>query len=360
MRFSQKFWPLVAYAALGAIVLVGQTVGAGRRAASTGGRTSAEALTQPCSGRDGPHAAGRGLHAAAPWEIPWRGWKDILWRVYRKIDDNRLLSVAAGAVFYALLALFPAVAAFVSLFGLFADPSAIAAHLSMASGVLPGGAIGILHDELTRLAADRGPGLSFGFVLGLAFALWSANSGMKAIIDALNVAYDEKERRSFIRLNLVSLVFTLIAIVLMILAIGAVVVAPIALADLGLGGVSHALLTIVRWPALLALVILALAAAYRYAPDRHEPRWQWLSVGSVAAAAAWLVISVLFSWYIANFGHYNVTYGSLGAALGLMMWMWISMIVILIGAQLNAEIERQAARGPAAGGGESRSAGAAY
>ncbi len=358
MRFSRKFWPLVAYAALGAILLVGQTGGAGRRAALTGGRTCAETLTQPCGGRDGPRA-GRGLHAAAPWDIPWRGWKDILWRVYRKIDDNRLLSVAAGVVFYALLALFPAVAAFVFLFGLFADPSAIDAHLSIASGVLPAGAVGILHDELTRLAADRGPGLSFGFVFGLAFALWSANSGMKAIIDALNVAYDEKERRGFMRLNLISLVFTLIAIVLMILAIGAVVVAPIALADVGLGGVSHALLTIVRWPALLTLVILALAAAYRYAPDRREPHWQWLSVGSVAAAAAWLVISVLFSWYIANFGHYNVTYGSLGAAIGLMMWMWISMIVILIGAQLNAEIEHQAVRGPAAGGGENRAAEAA-
>ena len=287
---------------------------------------------------------GRGRRARAPWRIPWRGWKDILWRVYRRLNDDRLLAVAAGVVFFGLLAIFPAITAFVSLYGLFADPSKINSQLSMASGILPGGAIDILHEEIRRLTSAKGAGLSAGFVFGLLFALWSANSGMKAVIDALNVAYGEKEKRSFVRLNLVSLMMTLAAIVSLLLGIGAVVVAPIVLGVLGLGGVSGALIGI-----LLVLVITGLAAVYRYGPSRREARWQWLSVGSVGAAIVWLVASVLFSWYIANFGTYNVTYGSLGAAIGMMMWMWISAIVVLLGAEFNAEIEHQTARNSTVG-----------
>ena len=287
---------------------------------------------------------GRGRHATAPWEIPWRGWKDILWRTYGKINDNRLLAVAAGVVFYSLLALFPAISAFVSLFGLFANPSTINSSLSSLNGVLPGGAVQIVHEELMRLTANKGASLSAGFVVSLLFALWSADAGMRSIIDALNVAYDEKEKRSFVRLVLVSLLYTLIAMAGLMLMIGAVVVAPIVLNTLGLGGVAGTLIAIARWPVALILVILGLAAAYHYLPCRREPRWQWISVGSVAAAVAWFVSSFLFSWYIANFGNYNVTYGSLGAAVGMMMWMWISMLVVLIGAQLNAEIEHQTVR----------------
>ena len=178
-------------------------------------------------------------------------------------------------------------------------------------------------------------------MFGLLFALWSANSGTKAVIDGLNVAYGEAEKRSFIRLNLISLVFTLGAFLSLTLAVGAVVVAPIVLTHLGLGGVADTLVRLLRWPALLAFVIVGLAILYRYGPSRREARWTWLSVGSVAAAVGWLVTSALFSWYIANFGTYDATYGSLGAAIGMMMWMWISMIVILVGAQLNAEIEHQ-------------------
>ena len=194
------------------------------------------------------------------------------------------------------------------------------------------------------MAAVHNSGLSFGFAFGLLFALWSANSGMKAIIDALNVAYEEKEKRSFIRLNLISLVMTLVAVVSVMLMIGAVVAAPIILAHVGLGGISKGLISLLRWPILFVLVVTGLAALYRYGPSRREPRWQWLSVGGVAAAILWLASSALLSWYIANFGHFNVTYGSLGAAMGMMMWMWISAIAILLGAQLNAEIEHQTAR----------------
>ena len=286
---------------------------------------------------------GRGRRATAPWQIPWAGWKDILWRVYASINDNRLLAVAAGVVFYSLLAIFPAIAAFVSLYGLIADASTIDSHLSLAAGIFPAGAVDILHEQITRLTAKTDAKLGLGFVTGLAVALWSANAGMKGIIDALNVVYDEKEKRSFVKLNLLSLLFTLVAIFSLIIALAAVVIAPIVFSAVGLSSLPGLAIAALRWPLLLVLAAIALAAIYRYGPSRTEARWQWLSFGSVAAAVAWLIGSVLFSWYISHFGAYNATYGSLGAAVGMMMWMWISAIVILLGGELNAEIEHQTA-----------------
>jgi membrane protein len=287
---------------------------------------------------------GRGRHAVAPWHIPWAGWKDILWRVYASVNDNRLLAVAAGVVFYSLLAIFPAIAAFVSLYGLIADASTIDSHLSLAAGIFPAGAVDILHEQITRLTAKGDAKLSLGFITGLAVALWSANAGMKAIIDALNVVYDEKEKRSFVKLNLLSLLFTLIAILSLMIALAAVVIAPMVFSAVGLSSLWSLAIVVLRWPLLLVLAAIALAAIYRYGPSRAEARWQWLSVGSGAAAVGWLITSALFSWYIAHFGAYNATYGSLGAAVGMMMWMWISAIVILLGGELNAEIEHQTAR----------------
>ena len=346
-------WELVACGALGLVVLA-----MSKRPVDAEGDASPrrvpKTLHQPPNSADEVDRlrageTGRGRQATSPWRIPWRGWKDILWRAYEKMNENRLLAVAGGTVFYALLALFPAVTAFVSLYGLVADASTIGQHLSLAAGILPSGAVDILHEQLTRLTANRTSALSFGFVFGLLFALWSANSGTKAVIDGLNVAYGEIEKRSFIRLNILSLVFTLSAFLALTLAVGTVVVAPILLLHIGLGGAANAVIGILRWPALLAFVILGLAILYRYGPSRREARWTWLSVGSVGAAVAWLVASALLSWYIANFGTYNATYGSLGAAIGMMMWMWVSMIVVLLGAQLNAEIEHQTAMDSTAG-----------
>ena len=293
---------------------------------------------------------GRGRHAVVPWHIPWAGWKDIFWRVYASFNDNRLLAVAGGVVFFSLLAIFPAIAAFVSLYGLIADASTINAHLSLAAGVLPAGAVDILHEQITRLTAKSDARLGLGFITGLAIALWSANAGMKAIIDALNVVYDEKEKRSFVKLNLLSLLFTLIAICSLMVALAAVVIAPMVLSAIGLSSLLSLSIAVLRWPLLLVLATVALAAIYRYGPSRTEPRWQWLSVGSAAAAIGWLITSVLFSWYIGHFGAYNATYGSLGAAVGMMMWMWISAIVILLGGELNAEIEHQTAKDSTVGG----------
>jgi membrane protein len=365
MAERRSLWPLLVYGALVAIAAArrgqltrGSESGGARReyhpaAPLAPDETHGEADKRPLeqSENDQPISAqlhrakepGRGRRATAPWEIPWRGWKDIFWRIYASINDNRLLAVAAGVVFYSLLAIFPAVAAFVSLYGLIADASTIDGHLSLASGILPAGAVDILHDQITKLTAKSDAKLSLGFIAGLGVALWSANAGMKAIIDALNVVYDEKEKRSFVKLNLVSLLFTLVAILSLMVALTAVIIAPIIFSMVGLSTFFSLAIVVLRWPLLLILATFALAAIYRYGPSRREARWRWLSVGSVAAGTGWLISSLLFSWYIANFGAYNATYGSLGAAVGMMMWMWISAIVILLGAELNAEIEHQTA-----------------
>jgi membrane protein len=286
----------------------------------------------------------RGREATAPWHIPWQGWKDILWRAYEQITEDRLLAVAAGVVFYGLLALFPTITAFVSLYGLFAKASTINQHLSMLGGFLPGGALDIVQEQINRIVSKGDAKLGFGFVFGLSLALWSSNAGMKAIMDALNVVYDENEKRSFIRLNLISLAFTLGALAALLIAIGAVVVLPLVLARFGLGDMTELLMRILRWPALFVVVLTGLAMIYRYGPSRTEPRWEWLAPGTLFATVAWLGGSGLFSWYLSNFANYDATYGSLGAAIGLMMWMWLSVIVILFGAELNSEIEHQTAR----------------
>ncbi len=346
MPERQSLWPIVLYGALGVVALA-----RAGRPARLGPSASAGAVEQRVRRRDAqareplrrePNLGSR--RATRPWNIPWSGWKEILGRTFAKINEDRLLSVAAGAVFYELLALFPAIAVFVALYGLFANASTIDAQVSALSGVLPGGALDLLHEELRRLAQVKGAN-GIGFFVGLLAALWSATSGVKAFIDALNVAYDEEERRSFLRLNLVAIAYALIGVAAAMVAVGAVVVVPILLSGFGFGSFSGRLIAIARWPALLILVIVGLAAMYRYLPCRREPRWQWLTVGSVFAGTTWLVSSLLFSWYIAHFGTYNATYGSLGAVVGMMMWMWISMVLILIGAQLNAEIERQSAPG---------------
>jgi membrane protein len=279
----------------------------------------------------------------APWTDFRADWKAVLWRIYQKMNDDRLLAVAAGVVFYGLLALFPAVTAFVSLYGLVADPSTIHEHLSLAAGILPQGALDILNEQLTRLTAHRTSALSLGFLGGVLFAFWSANAGSKAIMDGLNVAYGETEKRSFVQLNLVALAFTLGAILAFMLALGTVVLAPIVFSHFELGGVD-ALVRIARWPALMVLVVLGLTMLYRYGPSLTYPQWTWLFPGNVLAAVAWLAVSALFSWYIASFGNYDATYGSLGGAIGMMTWMWFSTIVVLLGAELNAELDQAASR----------------
>jgi membrane protein len=293
--------------------------------------------------------SGRWRVAEAPSPIRARRWKDILLGIYRSINEDRILLVAAGVTFYALLGIFPGLAALISVYGLFADPASVGSHLDTMASLAPGGAIDVLREEMTRLAEQGGTTLGVSFLVSLVISLWTANSGIKASFDALNIVYGEEEKRGILKLNAVTLLFTVGVVAFILLSLGAVVALPVALNYLPLPNVTAVLIQFGRWPILFVLVTLALEVLYRYGPSHSEPRWRWVSWGSVVAAIAWLVASVLFSWYVANFGSYNKTYGSLGAIIGFMTWIWISIIVVLVGAKLNAEMERRTARDTTAG-----------
>lgn len=282
-------------------------------------------------------SAGRGAAAHPPQGFAF--WKHVLVRTYQEINDDRLLALAAGVVFYGLLAIFPAITALVSSYALFADAATISKHLDVVSSLMPSSAYSIVQEQVTRIVTRPAGNLSFTFVLGLALAVWSANAGAKAIIDALNIVYGVKERRSFIRLNLVSLAFTVGALAATLIAFAAIVVVPVMLSYLPLYGYDATLLPLMRWPALFVGVMLGLAVLYRFGPDRRLARWQPVSLGVVFATAAWLGGSALLSWYLGSFADYDATYGSLGAGIGLMMWLWMSAIVVLVGAELNSEID---------------------
>ena len=287
---------------------------------------------------------GRGRRATHPLQIPWRGWMDILWRTYQEMQSDRLLSIAGGVAFFVLLAIFPAITALVSAYGLFFNTSTITSNLALLNDVVPANVLGIISEQANRIAANSGRALSVGIIVGMLVSLWSAMSGVKAMIDALNVIYEQQEGRGFIKLNFEALIFTLGGFAAFLLAIAAVIVLPLVLSPIGLGSETETLTRVLRWPALLLVLLTGLAVLYRYGPYRRAARWQWVSVGSVFAAVTWIAASYLFSWYLASFANYNATYGSLGAAVGLMVWLWISTIVVLLGAELNAEIEHQTAR----------------
>jgi membrane protein len=286
--------------------------------------------------------AGHGRTAETPSAMPANGWKDILLRVFREFSEDRLMLVAAGVTFYVLLALFPAITALISIYGLFTDAAGLGEQIRALSGVLPGGAVDIVSEQMARVAGQGEGALGLGLIFGLGLALWSANAGMKTLFDALNIVYEEKEKRSFVRLTLITLAFTLGSLVFVLLTLAAVVVLPIALKFVGLGALEPWML-LLRWPAMLVVAVLGLTLIYRVGPSRVGAKWRWLSWGAVAAALLWLGFSLAFSWYVTNFGSYDETYGSLGAAIGFMTWIWISTILVLIGAELNAELEHQTA-----------------
>lgn len=289
------------------------------------------------------HAEGRdrGRTARRPGEIPAPGWKDILVRTYRSISEDRVMALAAGVTYYVLLALFPGLAALVAIYGMIADPTDIARQLANLSGAIPAEAIEIIRGQLQHLASQSQQALGFAFFGGLLVSMWSANAAIKALFDALNVVYGEREKRNFFKLNALSLLFTAGMILFLVLALIGIVVVPAVLNFLQLGGAGALIINILRWPALLAIVVLGLALLYRYGPDRQNARWRWITWGSVVAAILWLIVSMLFSWYTGNFGNYNKTYGSLGAVIAFMVWTWLSTTVVLMGGELNAEIEHQ-------------------
>ena len=279
-----------------------------------------------------------------PWQMPWIGWRDVLWRTYNETFNDRLLYVAAGVAFFVLLAIFPAISALVSCYALIADPNTIADQISTLKGVIPSGTYEIINHQVDRMITRGSGSLSFAFIISLAIALWSSNSGVKAIIDALNVVYEQVERRSFIRLNLISLAMTVGGIAVLIVSAAAFIVLPLVLSFAGFGGITATLMNLLRWPLLFLLILCALGVLYRHGPHRAKMRVSWITVGSVFATVAWLGLSALLSWYLSNFANYDATYGSLGAVAGMMMWLYVTFIVVLVGAEVNAELEHQTAR----------------
>ena len=254
------------------------------------------------------------------------------------------MTEAAGVTFFSLLAIFPAIAALISLYGLFADPRTVSDHLAAMDGLLPGGGLDIIKEQVKSLTSGEPKQLGFGVLAGFATSLWSANQGIKSLFDALNIVNDEKETRGFLHRTALTLAFTLGALVFVVLALAAVVAIPAILTFVGLGGLLDFILRFARWPMLLAAIGLFLALIYRFGPSREAAKWRWISWGSAFAAVAWVIGSAGFSWYVSNFGSYNKTYGSLGAVIGFMTWIWISTIIILVGGELNAEMEHQTTR----------------
>ena len=287
---------------------------------------------------------GRGREAVTPKDMPARGWRDILIRVFWATSTDRVLSTAGSVAFFALLAVFPGIAAVVSLYGLFADASTIAAHLTLLSGILPAGVLGLVGDQVKLVVHQGNDTLGSAFAVSLALALYSANSGVVALFDALNVVYDEEERRSAVRLYATTFLFTLAGVVFAVLALAGVIVLPLLFRVVGLSTATEWLLAIGRWPVLLLTITTSLAVVYRHGPSRHDARWRWVTWGSAVAALLWLGTSMLFSWYVATFDSYNRIYGSLGAGVGFMVWLWISTVIVLMGGELNAELEHQTAQ----------------
>jgi membrane protein len=269
-----------------------------------------------------------------------RGWREIARVLYGNVSEHRVTAIAAGVTYFALLAMFPFIAAIVAIYGLFGDPAAVGAQLDQLSSFLPGGALDVVGDQLKRAASGGKATLSLAFLVSVAISLWSANAGMKALFDALNIVYGAKETRGFVALNAVSLTFTLGAIVFMLLAIGVLVVVPAVMKYIGLETSTEWIVSVVRWPLLLGGIVLGLSFIYRFGPNRENAQWHWITVGSAATSLTWIFFSMLFSYYAANFGSYNKTYGSLGAMVGFMTWMWLSAIVVLAGAEIDAVLER--------------------
>jgi membrane protein len=283
---------------------------------------------------------GRGRSARSPAQIPPRGWHDILWRTWLEFNRDNIASVSGGVTFFALLALFPGLAAFVALYGLFADFHDAVKHIEALAVIAPRDAVVFIGAQMIRISEARNSTLSVAFVITTLLSLWSANNGMKAFLNGLNIAYGETEKRGFVELTLHSLAFTLGGLILLLVAVAAVVAVPLMLPRLS---DLDPLVDVLRWPGLAALMILVLAVVYRYGPSRQHARWRWVTWGSVTASLLWLGASLAFSWYMSNLAHYDRIYGSFGAAAGAMTWLWMSVVVVLFGAELNAEIEHQTA-----------------
>ena len=281
-------------------------------------------------------------HAAARLSrLRYKDWLRVLRGTHREAQRDHLSVVAAGVAFYAFFALFPALGAVVSLYGLVANPASVETQFAAFLAFTPESVRTLVTTELRQLASTPVSTLSWGFLAGLGLALWGASRGTGALIAAMNIAYDEQEKRGMLRLQALTMLLTIGGIALAIAAVFGVVAIPIALDHMGLGAHTRLIVDLVRWPLLLLVMLIALCVTYRVAPSRDLMRPRWISAGAVLASVAWLLASIAFSFYVESFATYSRTFGSLGAVAVLLMWLYVGAYVVLVGAELDAEAERQ-------------------
>jgi membrane protein len=283
----------------------------------------------------------RGREAETPRQIPKQGWREILGRTWKETQKDNVDIISAGVAFYALLAIFPAIAAMISIYGLIADPGLVQQQISNLEGVMPSEALAIVERQLSEVAEGAGGALTIGVIGGVLVSLWSALRGTKALMTALTIVNDDQEKRGFVKMNLIALILTIGGMLFFLFAIALIVLLSALLGKLGLPDSLKWLFSFLRWPILWIAAVVALAVLYRYAPSREEPQWRWVSWGSAAAGFLWIIVSVLFSLYVAYFDSYNEIYGSIGAVVILLMWFYLTAFIILMGEELNTEMERQ-------------------
>ncbi len=279
--------------------------------------------------------------ASSPTEISRGGWKAVLFRVKDEIKNDNLSIIAAGVAFYAFLSIPALLTATVALWGMVSDPAGIQEQIGQLAGVLPGEVRSILIDQLTAISANSDETLGWTVFFSIGFALWSASKGTKSAIIAMNVAYEETEKRGFLKLTGVTLALTFGAVVTVIVSLFCVAGIPALLGTLNLPRWIEVTTSILRWPLLAGVSLVALAVLSRVAPCRSSPQWRWVTPGSLVSTILWLAASAGFSWYVTSFASYNETYGSLGGVVVLLMWLYISAFIILLGGELNSELEHQ-------------------
>lgn len=290
--------------------------------------------------RDLPREQDRGRSAEKPTDVSIQGWLDVLSRTKRQLTEDNLSVVAAGVAFYGFVAVVPAIAVMVAFYGLIANPSQVAEHVTALTDVLPSEVVPLLEEQMVRIASDSTTA-GIGAIVGVLIALYSSTNATKALITGMNIAYGEKEKRGFFKLTAVAIGLTLAAIVGVILAVGLVAILPTILGYLNLSGGAATLLNILRWPLVVGGFMAALTVVYRYGPSRDEAKWRWISPGALVAGTLWLIGSALFSLYVSKAGTYGQVYGPLGAVVVFLMWLFLTAFVVLIGAELNSELERQ-------------------
>ena len=282
--------------------------------------------------------------AESPTQIPAQGWKQVLQRTKQQIKEDNIPLLAAGVAFYAFIALFPALIAAVTVYGLVADPETVEEQIGSFSDALPKEAASLLTEQLTDIAGGSSSALGWGLLLSLGGALFAASGGMQNLIKAVNIAYDEEETRGFVKLRGLALALTLGAIVFIVVAIGLVAVVPVVLDAAGLGAAGRIAAQVARWAGLVVFVLIALGVIYRFAPDRDNPKLKWVGLGSGVATLLWILGSAAFSLYVSNFGKYGETYGALAGVVILLLWLWLTSLIILVGAEINSETEQQTAK----------------